>query len=118
MVLAIISPSARHAKVVAAAVIMLEWCLMATDSYAQLDSRLIAALREIVGAEGVTSRPAELKVYECDGWTIEKTAPDLLVRPRSTAHCLSTAVRRRAPRARSRAAARTIVASGRAPERA
>jgi glycolate oxidase len=58
---------------------------MATDSHAQLDSRLIATLSEIVGADGVTFRPTELKVYECDGWTIEKTAPDLLVRPRSSA---------------------------------
>ena len=27
----------------------------------------------------------ELKVYECDGWTIEKSAPELLLRPRTTA---------------------------------
>ncbi|MBV8360183.1 MAG: FAD-binding protein [Deltaproteobacteria bacterium] len=50
-----------------------------------MDSRLIAELREIAGADGVISRATELKVYECDGWTIEKTAPDLLVRPRTTA---------------------------------
>jgi glycolate oxidase len=49
-----------------------------------VDSRLIAELREIVGNDGVTSRATELNVYECDGWTIEKAAPDLLVRPRST----------------------------------
>jgi glycolate oxidase len=58
---------------------------MVTASHPRLDSRLIAELSEIVGADGVTSRATELKVYECDGWTIEKTAPDLLVRPRSTA---------------------------------
>lgn len=46
---------------------------------------MIAELREIAGTDGVTSRPTELKVYECDGWTIEKSAPDLLVRPRTTA---------------------------------
>jgi glycolate dehydrogenase FAD-linked subunit len=48
------------------------------------DSRLIAELSEIVGIDGVTSRATELKVYECDGWTVEKAAPDLLVRPRTT----------------------------------
>jgi glycolate oxidase len=57
---------------------------MVTDVHPRVDSRLIAELREIVGADGVTSRATELKVYECDGWTIEKTAPDLLVRPRTT----------------------------------
>ena len=58
---------------------------MVTDSHPRVDSRLIAELREIAGTDGVTSRPTELKVYECDGWTIEKSAPDLLVRPRTTA---------------------------------
>jgi glycolate oxidase len=43
-----------------------------------------AELEAIVGADGVVSRRSELKVYECDGWTIEKNAPDLLVMPRST----------------------------------
>ncbi len=58
---------------------------MAANSHPPADARLITELRQIVGAEAVTSRPTELKVYECDGWTIEKTAPDLLVRPRTTA---------------------------------
>jgi glycolate oxidase len=64
---------------------MLEWRLMATDSHPRVHSKLLAELREIVGADGVTSHATELKVYECDGWTIEKAAPDLLVRPRTTA---------------------------------
>jgi glycolate oxidase len=58
---------------------------MATDPDSRVDSRLIAELREIVGADGVTSHATELKVYECDGWTIEKSAPDVLARPRTTA---------------------------------
>ena len=58
---------------------------MATDSRSGVDSKLIAELREIAGADGVTSRATELKVYECDGWTIEKNMPDVLVRPRTTA---------------------------------
>ena len=46
---------------------------------------LAAELAAIVGDDGVVSRPSELAVYECDGWTIEKSAPDLLVLPRTTA---------------------------------
>ena len=42
-------------------------------------------LRAIVGDDAIVSRASELKVYECDGWTIEKSAPDLLVMPHSTA---------------------------------
>jgi glycolate oxidase len=41
-------------------------------------------LRAIVGDDAIVSRVSELKVYECDGWTIEKSAPDLLVMPHST----------------------------------
>jgi glycolate oxidase len=58
---------------------------MATDADFQVDASLTAELREIVGADGVTSHVTELRVYECDGWTIEKSAPDVLVRPRTTA---------------------------------
>ena len=47
---------------------------------------LAAELTEIVGADGVFARSSELAVYECDGWTIAKSAPDLLVLPRTTAH--------------------------------
>src|SRR5215831_9089243 len=58
---------------------------MVTNSHPRVDSRLVAELREIAGADGVISHATELKVYECDGWTIEKSAPDVLVRPRTTA---------------------------------
>jgi glycolate dehydrogenase FAD-linked subunit len=50
----------------------------------RVDSSLAAELAAIVGADGVVSRASELSVYECDGWTIAKNAPDLLVLPRST----------------------------------
>ena len=58
---------------------------------------LAAELRKIVGADGVVARPSELAVYECDGWTIAKSAPDLLVLPRTTAHvsAVLTALERR-----------------------
>ncbi len=50
-----------------------------------IDPGLRAELEAIVGAGAVVSHRSELKVYECDGWTIEKNAPDLLVMPQSTA---------------------------------
>ncbi len=48
------------------------------------DSVVIDELRAIVGAHAIVTHPSELKVYECDGWTIEKSAPGLLVMPRTT----------------------------------
>jgi glycolate oxidase len=50
-----------------------------------IDRGLREQLSEIAGRDNVVSNSGELKVYECDGWTIEKTAPDLLVLPRTTA---------------------------------
>ncbi|MGH8013821.1 MAG: FAD-binding oxidoreductase [Candidatus Binataceae bacterium] len=50
---------------------------------AAISPALIAQLREIVG-DGLIARATELKVYECDGWTVEKSAPEILIRPRST----------------------------------
>ena len=41
--------------------------------------------REYRRRDGIVSRASELKVYECDGWTIEKSAPDVLLMPRTTA---------------------------------
>jgi glycolate oxidase len=42
-------------------------------------------LRRAVGHENVLSADAELLVYECDGFTIEKNSPDIVVFPRNTA---------------------------------
>jgi glycolate oxidase len=50
-----------------------------------IDEHLRAELRAIVGENAIVQRTSELKVYECDGWTIEKSRPDLLVMPRTTA---------------------------------
>ncbi len=57
---------------------------MNVQSRIPLDQQVVADLREILGDDGVISRATELKVYECDGWTIEKAIPELLLRPRST----------------------------------
>jgi len=41
-------------------------------------------LRQIVGIDGVLSAHADLVVYECDGFVIEKNCPDVVVFPRTT----------------------------------
>ncbi len=46
---------------------------------------LIRKLRTRLGAENVLGSPSDLAVYECDGYTIEKSRPDAVVFPRSTA---------------------------------
>ncbi len=46
--------------------------------------RLVGWLQDIVGDDGVVSHPTELSVYDCDGYTLEKSAPDIVVLPRST----------------------------------
>jgi len=46
--------------------------------------QLVDQLRKIVGPEGVLSSQADLLVYECDGFTIEKNCPDVVVFPRTT----------------------------------
>ena len=45
---------------------------------------LIERMRGIVGAGNVLSSPSDLLVYECDGFTIEKNKPDVVVFPNST----------------------------------
>lgn len=45
---------------------------------------LIDRLRSIVGRDGILTSPSELLVYECDGFTIEKNKPDVVVFPTST----------------------------------
>lgn len=45
---------------------------------------IVGRLREIVGPDGVLHDPDELLVYECDGYVVEKTSPDIVVFPSST----------------------------------
>jgi glycolate oxidase len=47
-------------------------------------STLVDRLRGIVGASGLLTTPSDLVVYECDGYTIEKNRPDVVVFPNST----------------------------------
>src|ERR1700676_1636978 len=46
--------------------------------------KLIERLAGIVGPAGVLTAPSDLLVYECDGFTIEKNKPDVVVFPTST----------------------------------
>src|SRR5271165_629524 len=47
-------------------------------------SVLTDRLRTIVGPDAVLTSPSDLLVYECDGFTIEKNKPDVVVFPAST----------------------------------
>jgi glycolate oxidase len=46
--------------------------------------KLVDELREVAGVDGVLSAHADLVVYECDGFVIEKNSPDVVVFPRTT----------------------------------
>jgi glycolate oxidase len=48
-------------------------------------------LERIVGADGIITSAAGLRVYECDGYTLERARPELVVLPRTTAE-VSTVV--------------------------
>jgi glycolate oxidase len=54
-------------------------------SASSIDVELLAEIRDIVGADAIVARASELKVYECDGWTLEKSAPEIVLLPRTTA---------------------------------
>ena len=42
---------------------------------------LVARMKAIVGTDNVLTAAADLVVYECDGFTIEKNKPDVVVFP-------------------------------------
>jgi glycolate oxidase len=47
-------------------------------------ANLIDTLRAAVGPDNLLTSPTDLLVYECDGYTIEKNRPDVVVFPTST----------------------------------
>src|SRR5262245_20500195 len=47
-------------------------------------NKLIDCLRQILGPDGLLTSPSDLLVYECDGYTIEKAKPEIVVFPTST----------------------------------
>jgi glycolate oxidase len=52
---------------------------------AGLDLQLLRELRSVVGPRGIVEGRSSLRVYECDGYTLEKAAPELVVLPQTTA---------------------------------
>src|SRR2546425_10489055 len=50
-----------------------------------VSASLADELRQVVGVESVLAARSDLVVYECDGFTIEKNSPDVVVFPRNTA---------------------------------
>ncbi|MGH7201695.1 MAG: FAD-binding oxidoreductase, partial [Planctomycetaceae bacterium] len=47
-------------------------------------AELLERFRVIVGADGLLHDPDELLVYECDGYVVEKKAPDVVLFPATT----------------------------------
>src|SRR5262245_59289957 len=50
-----------------------------------MPASLVDELRSIVGADGLVCGREELSVYECDGYTLERAQPEVVVLPRATA---------------------------------
>ncbi len=48
-----------------------------------LPASLLTRLAAVVGRDALVDRPEALLVYECDGYTLERGAPELVVLPRS-----------------------------------
>ncbi|HEY2772885.1 MAG TPA: FAD-linked oxidase C-terminal domain-containing protein [Candidatus Binatia bacterium] len=57
---------------------------LATAPPAGSDRRVVDAIREIVGPRGIVDGASARKVYECDGYTLEKSVPRLVVLPATT----------------------------------
>ncbi len=57
---------------------------MSVASPASSAARLLADLAAVVGPEGLIHHHDELIVYECDGYVIEKSVPDVVVFPTTT----------------------------------
>jgi glycolate oxidase len=50
----------------------------------EIPALLLDRLRDIVGPAGLLDSPSDLVVYECDGFTLAKNKPDVVVFPTST----------------------------------
>ncbi|MET0154127.1 MAG: FAD-binding oxidoreductase, partial [Candidatus Binatia bacterium] len=50
-----------------------------------MPASLVDELGSIVGVDGLVRGAEELLVYECDGYTLERSRPEIVVLPRSTA---------------------------------
>jgi len=57
---------------------------MADDQAVAVSPEVVAELRRVVGDDNVLADPAELAVYECDAYTLEKKPPGAVVLPATT----------------------------------
>jgi glycolate oxidase len=57
---------------------------VASAIVAEIPLVLADDLRAIVGKDGVLANRSELRVYECDAYTLEKSLPNIVVLPRTT----------------------------------
>ena len=55
-----------------------------TDVDFDIPIELIHELQQIIGSDGVLTAHSDRMVYECDGFTIEKNCPDVVVFPTSS----------------------------------
>jgi glycolate oxidase len=55
-----------------------------TDMPRVRNTNLVEQLQVILGKDALLTAPSDLLVYECDGYTIEKNTPDVVVFPTST----------------------------------
>jgi glycolate oxidase len=62
---------------------------MSDDAPVVVPPEVRAELRRIVGTENVLDNPAELAVYECDAYTLEKSVPGAVVLPTDTDEVVS-----------------------------
>ncbi len=46
-----------------------------------MNARLVSEFRSIVGDAGLVSGPEQLRTYECDGLTLFRVVPDLVLLP-------------------------------------
>ena len=57
---------------------------MESQLKANIPPALVDELRAIVGDDGILADPAELRVYECDAYTLERSLPNVVVLPQTT----------------------------------
>src|SRR4051794_10984176 len=60
------------------------WYRRAVSTSYAVPAALARELAAIAGGEGGGDAPAARAVYECDGFTLERAVPDVVVLPRST----------------------------------
>ena len=55
-----------------------------------MNAGVAKSLVELLGPEGVVANPDALSVYDCDGYTLERSIPEIVVLPKSTEEVAAT----------------------------